>query len=323
MDTDTDVLADVLATTRLTNLVFGRMELGAPWCLSAPKRGHFNFYVVLRGSAALEVEGEARPIALSAGDVALLPRGPAHWLRDPAGHSPALHELTPSTCRHASAKRPTRIGGDGPVTSLIAGCFRFSEGSRVPFLESLPPVLHLPAADTRVGPWLGATVQLIVAESIEPGLASSIVLGRLADVLLVQALRLQASTGAREKQAHGLCALADPVIGAALALMHGHPAKRWTVDSLASEVGLSRSGFAARFHELVGEPPLQYLSRWRMTKAAQLLRESEESLAAVAERMGYKSEPAFHKAFKRWQGEAPGAYRRNRGGSPDPFASGG
>jgi AraC-like DNA-binding protein len=134
---------------------------------------------------------------------------------------------------------------------------------------------------------------------------------RLADVLLVQALRSLVNRG--DCRTRGVRAFADPAIGKALGLMHARLAEAWTVETLAAAVGQSRSAFAARFTELVGEPPLQYLARWRMTKAGQLLRESAESLAQIAARVGYQSGPAFHRAFKRWQGVGPGAYRRGSG----------
>ncbi len=135
-------------------------------------------------------------------------------------------------------------------------------------------------------------------------------MSRLADILLVQAIRAYiARTDCKE---HGLRALADPYIGKALGLIHEQPAEPWTVEGLAAAVAMSRSGFAARFTALVGEPPLEYLARWRMTKAAQFLRESNLSMIEVAGHVGYQSEASFNRAFKRWEGVAPGAYRRHR-----------
>ncbi|HKH90179.1 MAG TPA: AraC family transcriptional regulator, partial [Gemmatimonadaceae bacterium] len=157
-------------------------------------------------------------------------------------------------------------------------------------------------------PQLAAAVQLILAESVAPGPGSSLVSARLAEILLVHALRAQAAT--KEEHASGLCALADPMIGASLRLMHAQPAEQWTVERLAREVGMSRSAFAARFTQLVGEAPLQYLTRWRMTQAAEMLREREDSVPAIAERVGYGNATAFTKAFSRIEGVGPGAYRR-------------
>ena len=180
--------------------------------------------------------------------------------------------------------------------------------ARSVLLETLPPVLHVAAGDASMGPQLSIAVQLILAESAAPGPGSTLLSARLAEILLVHALRVHAASG--DGHQRGLCALADPAIGAALRLMHARPAEPWTVDSLARAVGMSRSAFAARFTELVGESPLQYLTRWRMTQAAELLREHEESVPAIAERVGYRNPAAFMKAFTRVQGVGPGAYRR-------------
>jgi AraC-like DNA-binding protein len=151
-------------------------------------------------------------------------------------------------------------------------------------------------------------VQLLVNESKAGGSGGSMVLERLAEVLLVQALRLHA-TG-HTCSSTGLRALSDPVIGRALKSVHEAPGEDWTVERLASSVGVSRSGFAARFHELVGEPPLRYVTRWRVTRASELLRNGRDSIATIASGLGYESEAAFHRAFKRWRGVGPGAFRR-------------
>jgi AraC-like DNA-binding protein len=254
----------------------------------------------------LEHEGSA-PVSLSAGDVAVVPKGGAHVLRDAPG-SP-IQTLGAGVCsKHRVSPEPIRLGGDGARALLIAGAFEFLSGRRTCLLERLPPLIHLPANDPGSAPWLPATVQLFVAESATARPGGSVVMSRLADVLFVQALRAQMTEKACQE--HGLPALADPQIGRAMGLMHARLGDAWTVERLAESVGLSRSGFAARFTELVGEPPLQYLARWRMTKAAQALRETDATIPDVAERVGYQSEASFNKAFKRWEGTGPGAYRR-------------
>ena len=300
---ESDVLADVLETMRLTNLIFGRMELGAPWGFSFSEPDLARFYVVARGSGLLDVPGQPT-IALSAGDVAVLPGGGTHSLRDAPG-SPVL-DLTVVQCqRHAATAAARHLGGSGAQTMLVAGAIRFLSGRQTALLERLPPVIHLPGNDPLNAPWLPATVQLLVAESVSRSPGGSVVVNRLADVLLVQALRTQQSAGVC-----GLGGLQDPHVVAALRLMHGNPGADWTVEGLAKAAGLSRSGFAARFTDRVGEAPLQYLTRWRMKKAAQELREQNDSIAQVAEHVGYQSEAAFNKAFKRWEGTTPAAYRR-------------
>jgi AraC-like DNA-binding protein len=304
----TDVVSDVLETMRFTTLLFGRFELGAPWALRLPKKANATFYVLARGTMRLRVDGVEQPLLVSAGDVVLVPQGSAHVLDDGARPAPAPRDFIPPEKLRGSLSASPRLGGEGPVSTLITGCFQFSAGVHSPLLSSFPPAIHLPAHPTGASSWLTSTVQLIAAESAAPGPGSAIVLGRLADVLLVQALRMRAATASAKGA--GLQALADPTIGAALGLMHGRLGEPWTVERLATAVGQSRSGFAARFHALVGEPPLQYLARWRMAKAAQWLRETHDSLPQIAERVGYVSAVAFNKAFKRWHGIGPGGYRR-------------
>ena len=311
-----DVLGDILGTVHLTTAVLGRLELGAPWRLQIPERDYLSFYVVARGSAWLTLDGSdgrhgAGPTALplSAGDALVLPRGSAHVLRDAAdSDAPPLAFDYDGCSRHLTGDA-ARLGGSGPVTALIAGQFTFGTAHRNALLDSLPPAIHLPAAAT-ASPQLAGVVPLILSESASPSPGSGIALARLADLLLLHALRhWMAAAG---HSSCGLRAVADPAVGSALRLMHARPAEPWTVARLAAAVAMSRSAFAARFTQLVGEPPLQYLARWRMTRAATLLREGEQSVAAVATQVGYANPVAFTKAFSRLQGVGPGTFRRVR-----------
>ncbi len=308
-----DILGDLLSSLRFTTLVYGRMELGAPWGLSFPSLPESaSLLVIARGSAQLELERSDQTTVtttvLSSGDVALLPRGGAHVLRD--GEGSPLHVLGTGQCQRSTAANPIRVGGNGARTTLVAGAFRYGAGRRIPLFETLPSVIHIAASDARVSPWLSSTVQLLISESAAHSAGGTVVVSRLVDVLFVQALRTFIMNGSCKES--GLRALGDPQIGKALQLVHERPAEPWTVERLARAIGLSRSTFAARFSELVGEPPLEYVSRWRMTKAAELLRESDLSVLDVAERAGYSSEAAFGRAFKRHEGTAPARYRRQQ-----------
>jgi AraC-like DNA-binding protein len=300
-----DVIGEVLEAVHLRTAIFGRVDFGAPWRLRIPEREYLTFYVLGRGSAWLELRG-APAIALSAGDAVILPDGSAHELRD-ANRSdvPALtfdYDACPRQPHAAQA------GGKGPVTSIVIGHFTPGRAPRNALLASLPPAIHVPAGAVSAGPQLSGVVPLILSESASPGAGSSIVLARLADLLFVHALRLW--TKAAGESARGLRAVADPAIGAALRLMHARPAEPWTVERLGTAVAMSRSAFAARFTELVGEPPLQYLAHWRMTVAARRLREDEAAIADVAQAVGYANPVAFSKAFARMQGVGPGTFRR-------------
>jgi AraC-like DNA-binding protein len=306
-DPSTDVLAELLDSMRLTTLMHGRFELGAPWGLQFPDINAAHLIVVGRGTVRFESDGSPSPLSLAAGDLLLMPHGGSYALRDAEG-SP-LHVIGQGECQRARVKgSPVRLGGEGERTILLTGSFQFGVHSRAPLFEQMPRVLHIVADDPVASPSLTSIVQLLLAESASPRPGATVIMSRLAEILLVQSLRTHIAGRLERKQ--GLCSLADPAIARALALIHERPAEGWTVESLATAVALSRSGFAARFSALVGDTPLEYLSRWRMTKASQYLRDSELSLGEVAQHVGYQSEASFNRAFKRWEGVAPGTYRR-------------
>ena len=308
-------MGEVLQAVHLRTAIFGKLDLRTPWRLSIPERDYLAFYVVARGSAWLDLgpagleSAHGTPdIALSTGDAVLLLHGSAHELRDSdRSDGPARH-FDFDRCPRSLHAEPARLGGDGPVTSIIAGHFTLGSAPRNALLASLPPAIHLPAGAVAASPQLAGLVPLILSESASPGAGGSIVLARLADLLLVHALRLWTTMAGRS--ACGLRAVSDQPVGTALRLMHARPAEPWTVERLASSVAMSRSAFAARFTELVGEPPLQYLTHWRMTLAAQRLREDDAVIADVAQAVGYANPIAFSKAFSRMQGVGPGAFRR-------------
>jgi len=316
-----DVIAEVMESVHLSPAVFGRMELGEPWRLRVPARDYLSFYVVSQGEARLELPdahpAHRGPIGLAAGDAVLLPRVSAHVLASAGAARAAPAEFDYEGCPRVPTGQAGRFGGDGAVTSLVAGHFAMGGARRNVLLDTLPPAIHIPAGDPGVGPQLAGVIALILGESEAPGPGNGIVLGRLADLLFVHAIRYWIATDG--SASCGMRAVADPSIGAALRLMHGRYAEPWTLERLAAAVAMSRSAFAARFTELVGEPPLQYLAQWRMTRAEQLLREGV-SVACVAERVGYANPVAFSKAFARLRGMGPGAYRRSPPHLPVPEA---
>src|SRR3954470_20494522 len=310
-DAVVDVMGEILEAVHLRAAIWGSLDLGSPWRITVPAGDYLSFYVVARGSMWLELPRTSpqrgpSSIALSTGDAVLLPLGTAHELRDAEKSDTVTMNFDYDACPRSPHKG--KAGGKGPVTSLIIGHFTLGQGPRNALLASLPPAIHLPAGSVSSSPQLSGLVPLILSESSSPGAGSSIVLARLADLLFVHALRLWVSTAG--ESACGLRAVSDPAIGKTLRLMHAEPARAWTVGSLASAVNMSRSAFAARFTQLVGEPPLQYLAGWRMTLAAQKLREDDAVIADVAESVGYSNPVAFSKAFSRMRGVGPGTFRR-------------
>jgi AraC-like DNA-binding protein len=306
-----DVLTDALEAIHLKSMVHGRLELSAPWGIRMDG-GRSGFYVVTRGTCWLEVGAAREPIQLASGDFVLLPRGQPHVLRDARRtRAVAASEVFARCAKGTPGCQPggiRRYGGGGALTTMVGGCFAFEDGETNPLVASLPPVIHVKGDGGAAVQWLETSLQFVASEMAagQPGAAT--VVSRLADILFVHAVRAHL---AKSGDAGGwLRALVDPHVGQALGLIHEKPEEPWTVESLAVRVAMSRSAFAARFAQLVGEPPLTYLTRWRMQKATRLLRTGAASIADVASRVGYEAEAAFSKAFKRWTGVAPSAYRR-------------
>ncbi len=313
-----DVLTDALEAIRLKSMIHGRLELTAPWGFRVDF-GRSGFYVVTRGTCWLEVDGVAEPVQLASGDFVLLPHRQSHVLRDNRRTKAApAREVFADCPKSTGGCQPggiRRYGGGGALTTMVGGCFLFEDGAQNPLVAALPPVVHVKGDGGRAVQWLEASLQFVASEMAlgQPG--AETVVSRLADILFVQAVRAHLAQSSEESTGW-LRALVDPQVGAALGLMHEKPEDAWTVEALASRVAMSRSAFAARFAQLVGEPPLTYLTRWRMQKATRLLRGGHASIAEVAARVGYAAEAAFSKAFKRWTGVAPGTYRRAEAASP-------
>src|SRR5262249_3679137 len=306
----TDVLTTVIETLRIRGSVFCRSELRSPWGMSLQGHGIAHFHIVERGRCALRLLGVRHPVHLDAGDLVMVPHGSGHILSDPevvpARAMIAVEELdSQGACRYLCNS------GRGAETRLVCGAFRFERDHVHPLLSLLPPLIYLPSSDGHVPDWLEATVRLLAAQTRARRAGTETIVTRLTDVIFVQLLRAWAER-LPVGQGGWLGALRDPQIGAALGLIHREPHKPWTIATLAAAVGSSRSPFAARFRELVGEPPLTYLTRWRMQSAAALLGEGRLTVAEIAERVGYESLPAFGKAFKRRTGGSPSSWRRHR-----------
>jgi AraC-like DNA-binding protein len=306
-----DQVSQLLRVIRIRSTLYCRSQLAAPWGFGVEAHGNPAFHIVTAGRCWLEVDGEPGQIALTAGDLVLLPTGSRHWMRDePATPATELEEILAVT--PPSQHGRLRWGGSGPRTGLLCGGFAVEGGLAHPIFRALRPAVVIRGASGRPVAWLSATLALLSAETGSDAPGAGEVMTRLADVLLTQALRaalnqLKSSDGA------GLPALGDRRIASAIEFIHSQPEHRWSVGELASKVALSRSAFSARFRELVGEAPQHYMTRTRLAHAAALLRTTDAPLAQIAARVGYGTEFSFGKAFKRTFGIAPGAYRGQPG----------
>jgi AraC-like DNA-binding protein len=300
-----DPLSDVLSALNLRASIFVRTEAAAPWAISFP-RGDARFHVVERGDLIATVSGIKKPIRAGAGDLLIFPHG-EHTIADKPGRRAVELETVAKKCWDADAGA-LRVGSrGGPDTRLICGAYKLERIGRDAFLSVLPPVLHVRGRSDRPSGPLDLVMQIFIAEAHGTEAGSALCAARLVDMILVHAIR---DWLAKEPATVGgwLGAMRDPHVGAALSRLHDAPAYPWTVEELSERVGLSRSPLAARFTALVGEPPLRYLTRWRMQLASQLLRRGV-SVRETAERVGYESEAAFSRTFKKYMGKAPVKYR--------------
>ena len=304
------LFADVLSGVRLRSSIYFRPEFGAPWGVSIADHGPV-FHVIATGTCWLRSTRLDKPLLLASGDLVIVTRGEAHVVSDePATPVENFSNFFDLVKRHAAGTNvPFRVGGKGPTTGFVCGGMQFENGANNPLLAVLPPFLHVKGSESGGLPWLRLTVEHILAELDSGAGGAAEVVTRLADILFIQAVRAYFHENADTAQSGWLAAARDQQVGRALALLHAKPDEPWTVDMLARRLAKSRSSFADRFSELVGEPPLRYLSRLRIDAAARRLRSSDDKLSAVAAEAGYESVSAFNRAFKRQVGMTPGEYR--------------
>ena len=305
-----DVLAEIMALLRTQGHLYGRIELTAPFGLKFPA-GKGICLIVTRGACVLGVD-ELPLTPLVGGDFVFLPAPRTYSLRN--SHGVRVRSVLEVTAPGAFQRsRLIRYGGPGAPTSVIAGCFTFASPEADMLAKHLPPIVHLPASGPNATPWFQSTLQFIAAETAQDLPGSAAIVDRLAEVLFIQAMRSRIQSSVLNGSPSWLRALGDPRIGEALRLMHLEPGRAWTVPTLARRVSMSRSAFAARFRTLVGETPLEHLTQWRMVRAASIMRESRPvKLTAIAGAVGYESDSAFGKVFRRVMGISPGQYRRDQ-----------
>lgn len=302
-----DPLGEALHFLRMSGTYYARCEFSAPWALELPAfPGTLMFHVVTSGECTLVVPGAA-PRVLRPGGLALVPHGQGHRMEsDPGAVGIELFDVPGEEL--SERYELLRIDGGGEPVTTICGVIQFDHPAGRHLMGLLPGLIMVDGNTPLEQDWLRTTLRLMAfeARALRPG--GETVITRLADVLVIQAIRswLDQDPAA---QAGWLGAMRDPQVGRAINLIHRTPGEEWTVARLAHEVAMSRSAFAARFTTLAGEPPMQYVTRWRMRVAPMLLEDRTATLAEIAEQLGYRSEAAFSRAFKRETGMSPGAAR--------------
>lgn len=306
-----DVLSDILTSIRLGGGIRFRCDLSAPWGMAMKASGCAEFHVIVRGSCWLRVPGRREPISLQGGDLIAFLHGGAHRLADAPGRAtrPAEELFSGQSMEHYG---PVTHGGGGLPASILCGYFEFDRDGQHPLVAALPNFIHLRGAESSEFAWLQTALNFMIHETKAARPGAEAVVNRLAGVLFVQMVRTYVEQA--ETPPAMLAAFTDRQIGAALELMHQAPGDAWTLESLARRAGMSRSALASRFRQLVSTTPMQYLTMWRMLIARRLLGTPGLSTGAIAERVGYQSEAAFSKAFKKAVGKGPGAYRRDLAG---------
>jgi AraC-like DNA-binding protein len=297
-----DIVGEAIGSMRAGDPTSSRCSVKAPWGMRFERIGGAGFHVILQGSAWLLPPDDQPPVRLNVGDVVFVSHGRSHALVDEPG--------TPQFVMPGD-QDPDIPQGDGAVTAMLCGSYYLNDIRPHPLIAALPDVIHLPA---RVGPdpRIRSIVELLGAEMDERAPGTSAAVPALLDLLLLYIVRSWYQQQAKQGGGGWAAALQDPAISKALNRIQHSPSRPWTVASLAEQAGLSRATFAQRFTALVGEPPLTYLTWWRMTRAGQLLSRGDQPLATIARQVGYQSEFAFSKAFKREFAVSPTAYRQHR-----------
>ena len=301
-----DPLTDVLRALRLRGTVYFQADFCAPWGMDIKGGEVANFHIVSKGNCWLRIHSTGKLILLNEGDLVVFPHGDPHTLlhAEQADAVPANALLSKSRC----VGKSVTYGGEGPATNLICGHFEYDRAAAHPLFTCLPTLIHIPHTKGQAADWLTTATQLTVLESSAGREGAGAVVDRLAEVLLIQVLRAYMSK--LEAREGFLGVLGDQAMARLLALIHDQPENGWTVAEMARQAGMSRSVFAARFKESLGQTPMQYLSQWRMLKARECLQTTGMTTIQVAESIGYQSEFAFAKMFKRYFGMGPGALRR-------------
>jgi AraC-like DNA-binding protein len=320
-----DVLSEVLRVVRLEGALFFNAEFSAPWCISEPLSTdiapylptgarHLILYHFLTEGRAYVRLPDGRTEELKAGDIVIIPHGDAHLLGNGSPERP-VDSLRTFAKNMADGLKLVRFGGGGEITRFVCGYFACEPRLSEIFLGGLPPMLKVHISGEPSGQWLEHSIRFSVDESEGSFAGSHVLLAKLSEVLFIETLRRYINELPLE-QTGWLAGARDPLISQALALLHREPSYPWTVSNLARRVGLSRTRLAERFRHFLGESPMAYLTKWRLKLGAEMLLSTEDSIAGVAEAVGYCSEAAFNRAFKREFDFPPAQFRRQHKARP-------
>ena len=315
-----DALSETLRVVRLVSAIFINAKFTAPWCYQSPSADTAAavlepgaervviFHLITEGECYVDM-GDGATVRLTAGDVVVFPQGDAHLMSSQPGLPPAPGKRLDAVL----TRRPRQIayGGGGPTTRLVCGYLACDARLARLLLAGLPPLLRVNVRGSNAGVWLEASVRYALAEARSPRPGGAGVLAKLAEVLFIEVLRLYMNEQSAGRTGW-LAGVGDRVVGAALNALHARPAHAWTLEELARAAATSRSVLAERFQRMVGSSPMQYLTQWRMLLAANMLVRTNSPLSRIAEDVGYQTDTAFSRAFRREFGAPPAAWRRSQ-----------
>jgi AraC-like DNA-binding protein len=316
-----DVLSEALHTVRMTGAIFYYAECTSPWGFAVPPLQQVAhvlapgterlvpYHLVAEGEAVVRFEGATVDIPLQAGDVVIIPHGDAHTVSN--GSPSKLIDSAAELGKFLGGDlRTMRLGGGGAATTFVCGYFGCERHADALFLAGLPQMIKINMRGDATGQWLESSIRYLVAEADRGRAGQNVLLSKMAEALFIQTLRIYMERLPPE-QTGWLAGARDPIVGGCLALMHQQPFRRWSLTDLAKEVAASKSVVADRFAQLLGEGPLTYLARWRLQLAARLLQTTRKTIVQVASEVGYESEAAFNRAFKREFTLPPAKYRKS------------
>jgi AraC family transcriptional regulator, alkane utilization regulator len=313
-----DILSDILRIIRFSGAITLRPELSAPWAIQSLPHADFAaalqvhtkhflpFHIMVKGNCWIQATDGPRTL-LSEGDIIIFPHGDVHILGDRLDREPVLvSRLLPEP--PWTEPLLMQYGGGGEVSKLVCGFLQCEEMLMHPFLKTLPPLIHVRAFAEPTTPLLETGVRCIIQETDCFRAGSMCSLTRLVELMFIEILR-NYMQNLSAQEVGGLAALKDPIVSQALTWIHADPAHPWTVSELATQIGMSRSALAARFTQVVGQSPIKYLTYWRLQLASRQLQDTDDSIGKIAIQVGYESEAAFNRAFKRYVGMPPGVWR--------------
>jgi AraC-like DNA-binding protein len=323
-----DALSETLRVVQLVGAIFINARFTAPWCYQSPRADAaakllepgaervIIFHMILEGECMVEMANQS-PVRLIAGDAVIFPEGDAHRMASEPGLAPA----SGARLDEVLSRRPRQLayGGGGAITRLVCGYLACDARLARLILTGLPSLVRVNVRGSNAGTWLEASVRYALAEARSPRPGGAGVLAKLAEVLFIEVLRLYMNEHG-EGRTGWLAGVGDRIVGVALHILHKNPAHPWSLEELAREANTSRSVLAERFQNLVGNSPMQYLTQWRMLLAANLLRRGNAPLARIAEEVGYQTDTAFSRAFRREYGLPPAAWRRSQSAPAPPPA---